>query len=124
MLAVVVYLGIVSLLSGAFFVAMNRAMDRVSVQEAREAGRCLAEAGVEKALAELQSDASYRGEAGTPLGEGTFDVSVEPQPSGVYRIRSMGLRGYGEAVPVRIEAEATVSAGVVSGLRWIEETGR
>jgi len=124
LLAVVAYLGIVSILSGTFFVAVNRALDRAAAQESREVGRCLAESGVEKALAELRADPGYPGETGAVLGEGTFSVAVERGANGVYRIVSTGARTEGRVVPVTVEVEAELRDGVVSALRWVEEAGR
>lgn len=50
----------------------------------------LAEAGVDKAIYELNVNAGYAGEANTPIGEGEFSVSVTSIDSSTKRITATG----------------------------------
>ncbi|MCX5758470.1 MAG: hypothetical protein NTU83_08200, partial [Candidatus Hydrogenedentes bacterium] len=85
----------------------------------------LAEAGLDKALAELRRDASgYHGERETVLGNGHFTVEVTPieRPHN-YRVTSTGLLRAGGFVhkQARIVADVSLAAeGRVDVLRWSE----
>jgi hypothetical protein len=58
------------------------AMQQVSLAREHKAvvARNLAEAGLHLAAAKLRTAPDYRGESGMPLGDGTFDVRVQPLP--------------------------------------------
>lgn len=120
--AVVVYVGIVGLLGAAFVAGVNRAVDQAQRQETLGTCRLLAEAGVEKAIAALQTDPAYLGETGTPLGDGAFTVTVEPA-GGAYRIVSTGAVAESPigSARVRLAAEVQFSGASVVRLRWLEE---
>ncbi|MCC6488006.1 MAG: hypothetical protein IT364_10950, partial [Candidatus Hydrogenedentes bacterium] len=86
----------------------------------------LAEAGVEKALAELQRYPAYAGESRTELGDGQFSVEVLPEATpGVYRL--MSTAELDEARPTRARVKALVRVnpdGGVQVLEWAEESVR
>jgi hypothetical protein len=72
----------------------------------------LAQAGIEKAVAELRRNSEYRGESHTPLGGGAFTVAVEPlEGQRRYRVVSTGR---GEA-PERRFAHAVLTVELALG---------
>lgn len=125
LLLVLGYLAIVMIGSTTFYALLNATL---SQSQAREDGRTclhLAEAGVDKAIAELQHDASdYRGEKGTVLGKGRFTVNVKPmERPQCFRITSTGLLKDGRFVKKRAHIVAEVSLvdqHRVDVLRWSE----
>lgn len=83
----------------------------------------LAEAGLEKAVAELRSQPdTYRGETDTQLGRGRFSVAVQPGPHpGEYRLESTGKLTDGGVAFARktLEAELTLTnSGAVRVFHW------
>lgn len=76
LLTAIIFIGILGILVSAFLyniMATNSSLKRTSnLQVAFN----LAEAGIDKAIAELNRSPSYLGEEDTSLGEGTFSVSV------------------------------------------------
>lgn len=94
-----------------------------------EAALHLAEAGLEKAVAELRvRPDDYRGEIGTPLGAGRFSVEVRPGTArAVYHIVARGEVGEGRFIRARktLAAElALSSSNEVRRFHWIEEAKR
>lgn len=127
LVAVVMYLGIVTLVGSAFCVTVHRVIEAQVRIEWREAGMCLADAGVDKALASLCVDPAYRGERDTALGDGDFSVTVEPaEAADTYRIASTGRMG--DATRTLAEShvvvEAVVTQGRVAQLRRLEEASK
>jgi type II secretory pathway component PulK len=62
--------------------------------ESREVVFCLAEAGLDKAIAMLRTKPDYSGEKNTPLGEGQFSVRVTPaKVPGQYQVKSEAFLG-------------------------------
>ncbi|HPA02784.1 MAG TPA: hypothetical protein PLB67_00025 [Candidatus Hydrogenedentes bacterium] len=97
------YLLFLSLFAAAFLRTVRLNMADAFNDEARIEAAGLAQAGVEKAIAELRRAPDYRGEEDTALGNGRFTVRVEPMAdAGRYRLTA---RGYGEA-PQRRYAHA------------------
>ena len=89
------YLLFLSLFAAAFLRTVRLNMADAFNDEARIEAAGLAQAGVEKAIAELRRAPDYRGEEDTALGNGRFTVRVEPMAdAGRYRLTA---RGYGEA---------------------------
>jgi type II secretory pathway component PulJ len=76
LLTAIIFIAVLGTLAGGFLsnvLATNSFFSRTSnLQIAFN----LAEAGIDKAIAELSRSPFYRGEEDTPLGEGTFTVSV------------------------------------------------
>ena len=93
LILVVCYLAILTMSAAAFLTAFHRTLTTQQRTERIQAARNLAEAGVEKAIAELRRQSgAYRGEKDTKLGGGLFSVEVTPGKSaGAYRIVSVGL---------------------------------
>jgi hypothetical protein len=95
-----------------------------SIQEARQTCSHIAEAGLDKALAELQAgDRAYTGETGTALGDGTFSVAVgSADRPGWLVLQSTGMLPRGAAsVKVRLSEEVRVdSAGKALAIEWHE----
>lgn len=122
LIAVVVYLLIVTSLSVAFFGTLHRAMSQARINEQHRQCRYLAEAGIEKALAELRAAPGvYRGEQNTPLGSGTFSVDVAPETApGAYRIHATGALTDGQFVLAKCDETASVvfSGTRIRALRW------
>ncbi len=119
------YVAILSIISSTFVVYLNRSISRTSVQERTVLARNLAEAGIDKALAELKSgNAAYTGETNTPLGQGTFSVSVTRGAlQGEYIIESTGsiLGGPITVATSRVKVRAVISpSGGIRKLAWQE----
>lgn len=93
-----------------------------SLHDSRQACSHIAEAGLDKALAELQAgNGAYTGEQDTELGDGTFSVAVAPaERPGWISIKSTGklpARG----VTIRLQEEVQIdSAGKVRAIEWQE----
>jgi hypothetical protein len=65
----------------ATLLLMTQARRSLASGSAGERGLALAEAGIEKAIAELaRPGATYAGETDTPFGEGFFSVAVSRRP--------------------------------------------
>jgi len=97
--------------------------------ENAEAALHLAEAGLEKAVAELRvRPDGYRGEICTPLGAGRFSVEVRPGSAhAVYHIVARGEVGEGRFIRAHktLVAELVLSPGnEVRRFHWIEEAER
>ncbi len=97
--------------------------------ENAEAALHLAEAGLEKAVAELRvRPDGYRGEIGTPLGAGRFSVEVRPGTVRAnYQIVSRGEAGEGRFIRARKTLVAEValsSSNEVRRFHWVEEATR
>jgi type II secretory pathway component PulK len=124
LLAVVVYLFIVTALSAAFFQTVHQTMDQARKAERRNQCLYLAEAGVEKAIAALRAYPEvYRSETDTTLGPGTFSVEVTPlAEAGAFRIRATGrLSGSASARDgCSLISEVAFSEGRVVRLREAE----
>jgi hypothetical protein len=101
------YLLFLSMFATAFLRMVRMNMADAFNEEARIEATNMAQAGIEKAVAELRRDPGYRGEKDTPLGDGSFSVRVEPLAEpGRYRVIA---RGRGEAPQRRYaHAELTV----------------
>lgn len=117
---VLAYLLLLSLFATAFLRTVRMNMADAFNGEAQIEAANLAQAGVEKALAELRRDPAYRGESDTSLGDGRFTVRVEPlAEAGRYRVTA---QGHGEAPQRRFaHAELTVDLalnpdGTIAGL--------
>jgi hypothetical protein len=89
----------------------------------------LAEAGIARAAAEMSLQGlTYRGEAGTALGRGTFDVRVTPDGAWTATILARGVAPMPEMAPVvreiQVRAELRrVGDGFTVALsrwRWVE----
>ncbi|MFO7973998.1 MAG: pilus assembly PilX N-terminal domain-containing protein [Candidatus Hydrogenedentota bacterium] len=101
-----VYLLFLSMFATAFLRMVRMNMADAFNEEARIEATNMAQAGIEKAVAELRRDPSYRGEKDTPLEGGSFTVRVEPSAeAGRYRLVA---RGRGEA-PQRRYAHAEIT---------------
>lgn len=88
---VLAYLLLLSLFATAFLREVRTNMADAFNEEARIEATNLAQAGVEKAVAELRREPAYRGETHTRLGDGSYSVSVEPLGApGHYRIVAQG----------------------------------
>lgn len=68
----------------------------------------VAEAGVEKAINELNLDPTYTGEPTTAFGSGTYDVTVEELSPGLYRIT-----GNGQVLNARSSIQVVVNRPLV-----------
>lgn len=127
LLLVLGFLAILMISSAAVFTYLNSTVTRTTAIENRQVCLNLAEAGIEKALAQLAAGrVDYRGETDAPLGDGFFSVDVAPQdPPGAVRITATGYMG--EALAPRFKASVVVDARVEGGgvriVRWQEVRG-
>jgi len=117
------YLAAVTLFASAFLATLHRSLDRSNKEYYTQRCAALAEAGVDKAVAELRRNpAAYAGEQQTPLDEGHFTVTVVAAGrDGAYRIVSAAaLEGQQRAMgEVRVTAEILLSGdGAVQTARW------
>ncbi|HPG65762.1 MAG TPA: hypothetical protein PLO37_02865 [Candidatus Hydrogenedentes bacterium] len=126
LLLAVGYVFLVGLLVAGFIGAVHGSIKGVTSAEIEQQCMALAEAGIEKAVAEvLVNGAAYGGEEDTPLGKGAFSAKVTPTgENGVYRIASVGklLSLNGPIAERRIEAALEVSDGIVRSFHWIRVT--
>ncbi len=92
-------------------------------QESRQACSHIAEAGLDKAVAELQAgNSAYTGETNTALGDGTFSVAVAPAGrAGWLTINSTGTLPRGaSSVTVRLREEVKLAAEKIAAIEWQE----
>src|SRR3989338_8684374 len=85
-----VFMGIMLLLSAALmdYTTLNLKGSRIFY--AQNQASYLAEAGIDKAIYELNQSSSYIGESSTALGNGQFSVTVATVDSNSKRITSTG----------------------------------
>lgn len=126
MLLVLGLLAAMSIGSATFFGLLNHDLARAHAVERGQVCMNLAEAGVDKAIAELRADPSkYTGEHDTSLGAGFFSVETSRlQGAREYRITSTGLlRSDGHVLKeVRVSADISFTPdGGVQTLRWSEK---
>ncbi len=76
MVIAVGFLGVLGVLSGAFFAGVHRHREACRADEARVVAFHAAEGGVHYAIAKLANDAAYAGEEHLALGGGRFRVNV------------------------------------------------
>jgi hypothetical protein len=125
LLITVMYLAAMTLFASTFLSFLNRTISHQRRTELKQICLNIAEAGLDKALAELRTHPTdYSGESGAPLGKGRFSVEVEPREQpGEYLIVSTAQVIGGKLVlsRARIAADVLLSAdGTVRELRWSE----
>jgi len=124
LLLVLGFLSVLMIASGAVFTYLNKTMSRATTIQNQQICLNLAEAGVEKAVAELAAGRlDYRGENHTPLGEGSFSVEVVPgERTGEFVLTAMGYRGTDTSKPqAGVVAKVLISGqGHVAIIRWQE----
>ena len=126
--ALLVTLGLLAAITlsvSVFLSAINQAMTQTSLHQRDRECAYLAEAGTEKAVAELRdTSGTYTGESDTPLGPGKFSVAVtRGEREGQYHVVSTGeLRNNETALArSRVEAEVEIAAdGTVRLLHWVK----
>lgn len=128
LLLVIGYLAAMTIFLTAFLGALTHTLDREGIAEKRLIALNIAEGGLHKALAALQTRPNaYRGEEATALGEGQFTVEVhEGHLSGTYEVVSTGELGHSSLVVhrVRIGALLGFDKGSLRILRWNELPGQ
>jgi len=117
---------VVMAVSAAFYEYLNRTASVAQKRQQHQVCLNLAEAGLDKALAELRArPGAYRGESLTPLGDGLFSVDVrEEVPGQKYRITSTGAITGGKFMQAKGRVTASVRLGPGGGieaLRWMED---
>ena len=125
LLVTVGYLAAMTIFASTFLSFLNRTVSNQHRTELRQMCLNIAEAGVDKALAELRIHRSdYRGERDTPLGKGRFSVEVKPgNQRGEYSIVSTARVVHRKVALSRARINADVvfsSDGAVRELRWSE----
>lgn len=123
-MALILALGVMTalaIIATALVTSFHRSLDRAHRQELNVQCLYLAEAGVEKALAELtRADQIYRGEDRTPLGEGSFSVEVtSPKPQWFTIVSSGRLLDGSVRSRIVVDAEL-VPGGSIQVRRWEE----
>ena len=122
MLALVM-LTVLAISSSAFYSYLHVTLKRGHAEERKQVCLYIAEGGIDKAIVMLRRQgSSYSGEAGTPLGEGSFTVSVgSGGDPGDYEVDSVGrITDDGHVLhEVRLKAKLGLdAAGNVRNLRW------
>jgi len=79
MIAAVIMLLVIATMTAAFLLVVTAHTRVLGDEHRRTAALNLAEAGVEIALARMQTDAGYSGEPGVRLDGGTLDIEVWQQ---------------------------------------------
>ncbi|MBN2312228.1 MAG: hypothetical protein JXR94_24830, partial [Candidatus Hydrogenedentes bacterium] len=118
------YLAAISIFAAAFLTLIHRTMSNMARTQRTRAAVTIAEGGIDKAVAQLRAHgADYRGERGTPLGDGRFTVVAKPAGPAAYRIASEGwlTATHGPGARARVAAELQLdAAGRVRAFRWVE----
>lgn len=116
------YLTALTILVGVALSAVHQSMKSRLAAERHMVALAIAEGGLEKALWELERNpAAYRGETGSPLGEGRFSITVDPgDERGTYTIAAVGERASdGRATySVVIKARVRIENGKAQVLSW------
>jgi hypothetical protein len=124
MFLVIGLLAALTIFIAAFYSLLNRTLSREYDGSNHNICLNLAEAGVDKAVAELRAGKTdYAGEDSTPLGEGFFTVEATPIPGGEqWKIVSTGSLRDGKFMhkQVRISAEVQIGRNGAQILRWAE----
>lgn len=119
------YLTVITFLAAGFLGMVRYAMDASAERQRAARAMALAEAGLDKAVAELRVSPDYEGEQDTPLGSGRFSVRVERAGGqGSYRVVAEGLTepAFAKSAHARIEAAVGLSGRRVQRLVWREAT--
>jgi hypothetical protein len=114
-LTALILMGIVSagITSVVSYSAQFARTERFSV--AGEQALALAEAGIEKAVYELNQSGTYAGESGTAIGPGSFTTSISTIDGNTKRITSVGSVTVGGAQTAHtVKATAAINSSVVS----------
>lgn len=116
------YLTAMTILVSVAFSAVHQSMKGRLAAERHMVALAIAEGGLEKALWELERNpAGYRGETGSPLGEGQFSITVDPSDErGTYTIAAVGERARDgrETYRVAVEARVRIENGKAQILSW------
>jgi type II secretory pathway component PulK len=100
---------IVSMGAAAVWEYLHMTLKEGHRTEIQETTFCLAEAGLDKAIATLRTRANYNGEKDTPLGDGHFSVQVTPEAApGQYQLKSVAILGEEN----RVQAQCTLRASL------------
>lgn len=121
LLAVVVFVIIVSIMASSFIAVVNTNLSGANRATHDQVCRALAEAGIEKAAVMIRSDAAYRGEPWFALGKG--QVSVEVANASVpdrFTVTSTARFSAIDPRPIRIVAEISRAGDSVRVGRWQE----
>jgi len=123
MILVVAILMIMMIGSSAFLYYFNRTQDRARNTEIHQTCLNWAEAGIDKAAAQIAAGRAVAGKQELTLDGG--EVSIETQPgaqAGEFRAMSTALMRGGSVLQgeARIEARLAVSGGKVRTLEWRE----
>lgn len=121
LLAVVVFVIIVSIIASSFIAVVNTNLGGANRATHDQVCRALAEAGVEKAAVMILSDPVYRGESWFALGKG--EVSVEVATADIperFTVTSTGRFSSVDPRPIRIVAEISRAGDSVRVARWQE----
>jgi len=121
LLVAIVLTLLVTSLVGGFLVVLNNTTTGAMKSARSQVSMQLAEAGIEKAFAMLRVTPDYRGEAGTPLGEGVFTVDIIPkEEAGGFHVTSRAWLGADRSHPTRIDATITLSPAGPRIVAWKE----
>ncbi len=104
-------LAALSIGSTAAWQFMNRTFDEGRRFQHGQKAFLLAEAGLEKAVAELRNDPAYAGDKDISLGEGRFTVRVTQRQGAVFSLESSGRLANPNYESFRTTLEATLRFG-------------
>ena len=121
MLAVVVFVIIVSIMASSFIAVVNTNLggDNRAVHD--QVCRALAEAGIEKAAVILRADPAYEGEAWFSLGKGEVSIAIAAATiPDHFTVTSTARFSAVDPRPIRIGAEISRAGNSVRIGRWTE----
>lgn len=121
LLAVVVFVIIVSIMASSFIAVVNTNLGGANRATHDQVCRALAEAGVEKAAVMVRADPAYRGESWFGIGKG--EVSVEVVAATVanrFTVTSTARFSAVDPRPIRIVADISRAVDSVRVGRWQE----
>ncbi len=112
----IVFMAIMMTLSVSIISYAQVNLTAVKQTDARQEALHLAEAGIDKAIYELNQNANYSGENDTVFGAGTFDVSVATVDQYTKRVTVSSYVPYGNGLVAErsVETTATIDTEVVA----------
>ncbi len=109
LLTALVLLSVLGAASAVVWAQLHRGVEAGYAAHRQEAARCLAEAGLIHATAQLQQDPAFTSVADVPLGAGYYSVQVAPGAgAGAYHITSRGELRDGTLVVRQVQLSASL----------------
>jgi len=120
LIVVIATMATMSILTTVMLLSIRGELDRGLADRNADTAGFLADAGVQKAIAEIASGhTAYRGESRTALGGGEYSVRVTTAGGdGTYVVESVGAVMDGDRVIHRETVTATVRLGAGGRVQW------